>query len=75
MLIYFVKNHHLDPKKWKRVSRVAKSLFGYKHMSMQIKNSNEDEICFKSDFIPTDTKIQEHNYMLLWMTTKMCAKP
>jgi len=47
---------------------------------MQIKNSSEDEICFKNDFIPRDTRIQEYNYMLLWMiivygSTRMCAKP
>jgi hypothetical protein len=49
-------------------------------MSMQIKNSSEDEICFKSDFIPKDIRIQKHNCMLLWMTTvygstRMCVEP
>jgi hypothetical protein len=29
------------------------------------KNSSEDEICFKNDFILKDTKIQKHNCMLL----------
>jgi len=54
MSVYFAKSHHLDQKKWKRVSRVTKSLFGYKHTSTQIKNSNEDKICFKNDFILGD---------------------
>jgi hypothetical protein len=67
MSIYFAKNHHLDQKKWKRASKVAKNLFGYGHTFTQIKNSGEDEIFFKSDFIPRDTKIQKHNCMLLWM--------
>jgi hypothetical protein len=80
MSIYFVEFHHLDQNKWKRVSRVVESLFGYKHTSMKIKNSGEDETCFKSDFISRDTKTQEYNCMLLWMTigydsTRTCAEP
>jgi len=58
---------------------MVESLFGYMHMSTQIKNSNEDEICFKNDFILKDTRIQEHNCTLLWMiivygSIRMCAK-
>ncbi len=59
---------------------MAESLFGYGHTSTQIKNSNEDEIFFRNDFIPRYTIIQGHNSMLLWMTIiygfiRMCVKP
>ncbi len=59
---------------------MAESLFGYGHMSMQIKNSGENEICFKNDFTLRDTKIQKHNCMLIWTIivygfTRTCAKP
>jgi hypothetical protein len=44
------------------------------------KNSSEDNICFKNDFILRNTKIQKHNYTLLWTTivygfTRMCVEP
>jgi hypothetical protein len=40
MLIYFIKNYHLDYKKWERITRVVESFFGYWHMFTQFKACN-----------------------------------